>query len=319
MAAMGFLLFDKWEATIKVEIVGSKHRFDTEGLPKDRWSGVTSMSGKEMLIAEKSRRTSTQIADRESCVENPGGFTLIELLVVISVLVLLMAILLPTLGRVRKQAKAVACQANLCQWSLLFNMYLDDYDGRFWDSYPRHEWIRKFDQYRLAYSGFAMCPMATKRDIGNAAYASWAVPYDWQTVKTMSYGINGWLSSPGSNALHADHYWGTREVKGTTRIPVFFDCAWIEYTPVQPYDWPPPDRPPTEWHSADSQMRGICIDRHGEGINMLFLDWSVRWVGLKGLWTLKWSCKYDTAGPGTAAGGVQPEDWPPWMRKFKEY
>ena len=44
---------------------------------------------------------------------NPSGFTLIELLVVIAILVLLMAILLPTLARVRKQAKAVACQSNL--------------------------------------------------------------------------------------------------------------------------------------------------------------------------------------------------------------
>ena len=46
-----------------------------------------------------------------------GGFTLIELLVVISIVALLMAVLLPTLQRVRTQAKAVACQANLHQWA----------------------------------------------------------------------------------------------------------------------------------------------------------------------------------------------------------
>ena len=27
----------------------------------------------------------------------------------------------------------------------------------------------------------------------------------------------------------------------------------------------------------------------------------------------------DTAGPWTMAGGVQPEDWPQWMRGFKDY
>ena len=42
-------------------------------------------------------------------------------------------------------------------------------------------------------------------------------------------------------------------------------------------------------------------------------------VGLKELWTLKWHRDYDTSGPWTKAGGVQPEDWPEWMRGFRDY
>jgi len=42
-----------------------------------------------------------------------AAFTLIELLVVISIIALLMAILLPTLSRVRKQARAVACPSQI--------------------------------------------------------------------------------------------------------------------------------------------------------------------------------------------------------------
>jgi hypothetical protein len=54
-------------------------------------------------------------------------------------------------------------------------------------------------------------------------------------------------------------------------------------------------------------------------VNCLFADGSVRKVGLKELWTLKWYRSFNTAGPWTKAGGVMREDWPMWMSPFKEY
>ncbi len=63
----------------------------------------------------------------------------------------------------------------------------------------------------------------------------------------------------------------------------------------------------------------VCINRHNGGINMLFRDWSVRKVGLKELWALRWHPEFDTSGPWTLAGGVQRDDWPKWMRRFKDY
>ena len=72
-------------------------------------------------------------------------------------------------------------------------------------------------------------------------------------------------------------------------------------------------------HGANTVLLNSCINRHQGGVNALFLDWSVRKVGLKELWTLKWAPWHDTAGPWTKAGGVQPGDWPQWMRRFKEY
>ena len=59
------------------------------------------------------------------------GFTLIELLVVIAIIAVLMAILMPSLQRVRKQARGVVCQANLKQWGTIFAMYTDDNNGNF--------------------------------------------------------------------------------------------------------------------------------------------------------------------------------------------
>jgi hypothetical protein len=68
-----------------------------------------------------------------------------------------------------------------------------------------------------------------------------------------------------------------------------------------------------------NSMGYFVMDRHHGGINGLFMDWSVRKVGLKELWTLKWCPDFDTAGRWTKAGGVQADEWPKWMRGFKDY
>jgi prepilin-type processing-associated H-X9-DG protein len=107
-------------------------------------------------------------------------------------------------------------------------------------------------------------------------------------------------------------------VKGAERVPVFFDCACPYFAAVGDNL----GAPPACEDSADfsrCQVYHVCINRHDGGINMVFLDGSVRKVGLKELWTLKWFPQYDTANRWTKAGGVRPEDWPQWMRGFKDY
>src|SRR4030042_972737 len=64
------------------------------------------------------------------------GFTLIELLVVIAIIALLMGILMPALQRVKILAKAVVCQSNLHQWSLIWSLYTNDHDGYFQEYMP---------------------------------------------------------------------------------------------------------------------------------------------------------------------------------------
>ena len=58
------------------------------------------------------------------------AFTLIELLVVISIISMLMAILLPSLGRAREQARRTACMANLRSIGQGIYLYAHDNDGR---------------------------------------------------------------------------------------------------------------------------------------------------------------------------------------------
>lgn len=54
------------------------------------------------------------------------GFTLIELLVVIAVIAVLIAILLPALRSVKRQAQSLVCASNIRQLSLGFTMYQQD-------------------------------------------------------------------------------------------------------------------------------------------------------------------------------------------------
>jgi len=60
----------------------------------------------------------------------PKAFTLIEFLVVIAVIAVLMAILMPALGRAREQGKRAVCLNSLKQLTLAWILYADDNDGK---------------------------------------------------------------------------------------------------------------------------------------------------------------------------------------------
>ncbi len=58
------------------------------------------------------------------------SFTLIELLVVVAIIAVLVAILLPALGRARSIAQTLSCQSNLRQFGIAAVMYANDYNGK---------------------------------------------------------------------------------------------------------------------------------------------------------------------------------------------
>ncbi|MBN1974109.1 MAG: type II secretion system protein [Sedimentisphaerales bacterium] len=69
----------------------------------------------------------------ERTLHRRDGFTLIELLVVIAIIAVLLAILMPSLQKVRRQAQEILCRNNLKQYAYADRMYLDDNKGNFPD------------------------------------------------------------------------------------------------------------------------------------------------------------------------------------------
>lgn len=260
-----------------------------------------------------------------------NAFTLIELLVVISVIAMLMAILLPTLQRVRSQAKAVACQANLRQWGTILALYVEDNQGRFPNTLgrwligrsllgKRRTILKSRDIKEIMCCPMAIRPQEEREDLNDLrvydhTFRAWEGEYHEVTFRS-SYGFNqdlldGRVGKYDTNDNRGTHVFSLR---GRANIPVLLDCTRPEGVGLD--RWPPPR---SQSQVGTSMVWPFCINRHNGHVNGLFLDWSVRKIGLKELRTLKWHEEFNTAGPWTIAGGVLPQDWPQWMRKFKDY
>jgi prepilin-type processing-associated H-X9-DG protein len=250
------------------------------------------------------------------------------------VIVLCGIFLVATLGSVgsrgRRRAKEAVCLSNLRQWGNVFLAYAEDNDGYIpgYGQEPEHWWPIVLLPY-YGQPNLRLCPEAVRpRSEGASAdsvFSAWGIYNicDWWWAEMDghpcelygSYGKNEWAGNI-EDAGYENLFWRRVPVNGGSNVPLLLGCNFLGGFP-QHLDEPPAYE--GQWNIIDNHMGRFCMNRHSGFVNSAFLDGSARKVGLKELWTLKWHREYDTCGPWTTCGGMQPSYWPVWMRDFQDY
>ena len=271
-----------------------------------------------------------------------NGFTLIELLVVISIIALLLAILMPALGKVKEQAKLVVCQSSVKQLGVAAQMYTMDNDDSFHTGYvagynggtpPEYMWPDALRPYYVDEKIRACVGtkkplqevtqegrVKTNGTLGDPAlmWGVWPQTEYWHREGDYgSYGFNGWLNNPpgGIDAIGAtwstkNHFRRASAARGSTNnIPVFVDSWWVQGYPDDTGVGAMAPEFDSEIGVTGHEMKRFCINRHGGKLSGVFLDGSARKFGLKELWTLRWHKNFDT----NARYHTDIAPWPDWM------
>ena len=229
------------------------------------------------------------------------GFTLIELLVVIAIIALLMAILMPALQRVKKQARAVYCLNSLRQVGVAMHEYALDNE----DFIPRAvdhkvKWIlvfipylgneyREIQDYREV--DVYQCPSFPRTGVGQYGNSN--------GEQTVDYVVNAWnmnepglstsdkgnqmdeptklgnVKSPAQRIYMADNEAG--DWRPVVRNKYELDIlSWFNYFDV----WSKTHMPASERTTrGDNLTRRVSADRHrNKGCNNLFFDGRADWL-----------------------------------------
>jgi prepilin-type N-terminal cleavage/methylation domain-containing protein len=198
-----------------------------------------------------------------------AGFSLPELLVVMTTISTLMAIMLPSLGRAREQARKVACASNLRQLGFGLKMYAMDNDGK----YPVEQLCGN-PQSILVQSLFP--DYLANRNIFYCPSAAGVEPY----AQSNEYGGPGSDSVVNTNENWQRFYISYKYFsisKRDTRMPLPLTLS--EYPHLLK-----DDSPSSRWLMSDWVRKYVPVFPHlekggwGGGRNVLFSDTSVRFV-----------------------------------------
>ncbi len=150
------------------------------------------------------------------------GFTLLELLVVMSIMSMLIAFLMPAMGRARESAKQVICRNNLrsiwtgvLQYAFTWqdrvpymeDINLSDPNADPFDPRPEYESTVGRVLASFVNEGSWVCPSAIRGYPANAPAGAWKMTYWFRTAGPVGEGVpysqrgSGFISGTGRDAL----------------------------------------------------------------------------------------------------------------------
>lgn len=244
-----------------------------------------------------------------------SAFSLVELLVVISLIMLLIAMLLPALGKMRGMARSSACKQKLYQIQTAHVVYVLNNDNKNFVYQNNAIYMTFLEEYHNYLDELRFCPEAP---ISKGGWGSAKHGWTYGThngPKQGSYGVNGFMYLPynsvtgpgqGGNGYfshgdyhangHPNFWYETLEDGNPTKAPLYADCTWVDGWPME---W---DAVPTNFllggSGADGKQMGrFAIDRHDMHVNVVFADGHAELHPLEELWTLEWHRQWRPPNP----------------------
>ncbi len=207
------------------------------------------------------------------------GFTLIELLVIMAIIGIIIAVLVPAIGKVKDSARRAECANNLRQIGMAFYLYLDDHNEMFppgggggpadrgpadiWGGGPTRAWEDKLKQGYIDDANVFICH-ATER-VSEYMIEGELIEKD-VTYKENYYGYNGYLGGLSYNfgPPLATPVGPPKKLSDVATPSATIMCADVV--------------------SADTGSEGypqfMFSDRHSKGANILFVSGAVQWFSM---------------------------------------
>ena len=226
------------------------------------------------------------------------GFTLIELLVVISIIAMMLAILMPSLNRVKEQARIIVCASNVSQAGKAAYIYATDFEGHL-PPFLGYEHSSS-DTSPLIATDRRNVPVIDKQNIPQSGASRYVYRMSFGLLVSEPYGYSSASYLPDAESLICpgdkkaeNHSWDDEVLNKGKKS--FFGNVEMSYTYIYatPFDRDPKreswrdalryriEKTSGEavilsdsgyWGENQTMMASIPYKYHKEGMNVLHLD-----------------------------------------------